>query len=291
MKINEVCKKTGLTKKAIEYYQLKNLFTPEVLSNGYRDFSERDVHRLKEVALLRKLGLSIMQIRSIFESEHPEQILYRIKKEKQIELELKSEKLKLLDALIRGQGLVYVDKQLSISEKQLTIKEKLTQAFPGFYGQLIAIHFEKFLGDCIETDEQEEAYKLIVHFLDNMESPLIPEEIQKELETAFELWTDENFLEVERNQIEALEDIDSFWESNRSTLKDYAEFKNSEEYESSTIGQTMTAFRSFGESSGYFDEFLPAMRRLSPSYAQYCNKLATANTKLNQKMSENNILR
>ena len=179
----------------------------------------------------------------------------------------------------------------SLSEKQLTIREKLIQAFPGFYGQLIAIHFEKFLGAPIETDEQEEAYRFIVHFLDNMETPLIPEEIQKELEAAFELWTDEKFLEVERNQSEALEDIDSFWENNRSILEDYATFKHSEEYESSTIGQTMTAFRSFGESSGYFDEFLPAMRMLSPSYAQYCNKLATASTKLNQKISESNIIK
>lgn len=38
MLINEVCRRCGLTKKAVEYYVEQELLTPLVLENGYRDF-------------------------------------------------------------------------------------------------------------------------------------------------------------------------------------------------------------------------------------------------------------
>ena len=43
MKINEVEKITGLTKKAIRLYELRGLITVERGENGYRDYSERDI--------------------------------------------------------------------------------------------------------------------------------------------------------------------------------------------------------------------------------------------------------
>jgi DNA-binding transcriptional MerR regulator len=43
MLINEVCKRCGLTKKAIEYYEEQGLTRPQIMENGYRVFSEDDV--------------------------------------------------------------------------------------------------------------------------------------------------------------------------------------------------------------------------------------------------------
>lgn len=37
---NEIQNKTGLTSKAIEYYEEKGLIKPLKLENGYRDYSE-----------------------------------------------------------------------------------------------------------------------------------------------------------------------------------------------------------------------------------------------------------
>ena len=45
MLINEVCKSTGLTKKAILYYEKENFISPKKLSNGYRDYSHKDITR------------------------------------------------------------------------------------------------------------------------------------------------------------------------------------------------------------------------------------------------------
>ena len=59
MLINKVCKKCRLTKKAIEYYAEQSLVHPETLENGYRNFSAADIERLKKIAILRRLGLSV----------------------------------------------------------------------------------------------------------------------------------------------------------------------------------------------------------------------------------------
>lgn len=47
MLINEVSKVTNLTKKAIEYYIEQKLVFPNILDNGYRDFSENDIDWFK----------------------------------------------------------------------------------------------------------------------------------------------------------------------------------------------------------------------------------------------------
>ena len=39
MLINEVAKLSNLTKKAVEYYTEQGLICPNILENGYRDFS------------------------------------------------------------------------------------------------------------------------------------------------------------------------------------------------------------------------------------------------------------
>ena len=43
MKINEVCNVTGLTKKAIDYYQKKEIINPKLDESGYREFNESDI--------------------------------------------------------------------------------------------------------------------------------------------------------------------------------------------------------------------------------------------------------
>jgi hypothetical protein len=53
MLINDVCKATNLTKKAMEYYIQKRLVDPAILENGYRDFSDKDIETRKYEASLR----------------------------------------------------------------------------------------------------------------------------------------------------------------------------------------------------------------------------------------------
>ena len=52
---NEIQNKTGLTRKAIEYYEEKGLIKPLKLENGYRDYSEEDMKILSKISLFDKL--------------------------------------------------------------------------------------------------------------------------------------------------------------------------------------------------------------------------------------------
>ena len=65
MLINEVCKRCGLTKKAIEYYEEQGLTRPQIMENGYRVFSEDDVIQLNKIAVLRGLGISVSDIKTV----------------------------------------------------------------------------------------------------------------------------------------------------------------------------------------------------------------------------------
>lgn len=74
MKIKDVMEKTGLTDKAIRLYINSGLVAPSIEENysGRKsiDFSEADVERLKNIALLRKAGFSIADIRETLADEN-----------------------------------------------------------------------------------------------------------------------------------------------------------------------------------------------------------------------------
>ena len=59
---SEIQKETGLTRKAIEYYEDRGLIHPQKSENGYRDYSTKDLEILKKVSIFRKLGMSISDI-------------------------------------------------------------------------------------------------------------------------------------------------------------------------------------------------------------------------------------
>lgn len=65
MRIQEVCRKAGLSKRNIHYYIKEKLITPSIKENGYYDFSETDCQRLILVHEFRNAGLSISIIRSL----------------------------------------------------------------------------------------------------------------------------------------------------------------------------------------------------------------------------------
>lgn len=71
MKINEVEALVGITKKNIRFYEEQGLLTPRRnVENGYREYGEEDVKVLKQIKLLRKLGVSLDEIRLMQNGTH-----------------------------------------------------------------------------------------------------------------------------------------------------------------------------------------------------------------------------
>jgi MerR family copper efflux transcriptional regulator len=63
MNIGQAADLSKLPVKTIRYYEDIKLVTPNRLSNGYRDYSENDVHRLAFLQRSRSLGFSIEECR------------------------------------------------------------------------------------------------------------------------------------------------------------------------------------------------------------------------------------
>lgn len=68
MKINEVEALAGITKKNIRFYEEQGLLHPKRNSdNGYRDYGEAEVRTLRQIKVLRKLGVPIEEIRRMLD--------------------------------------------------------------------------------------------------------------------------------------------------------------------------------------------------------------------------------
>lgn len=66
MRINEVEKAVGISKKNIRFYEEEGLLCPRrEQGNGYRDYSEADVRTLQTIRLLRKLAVPLEEIRRL----------------------------------------------------------------------------------------------------------------------------------------------------------------------------------------------------------------------------------
>jgi len=196
------------------------------------------------------------------------------------------DRLDVMEQLIRGGDIAEIQDRLNILEQQSTIKEKLLMAFPGYFGRYVSIHFGQFLNESIKTNQQKQLYDKLVYFLDEMEPIEIPEKLQVILDEADKQMDEEIIEKMITNMKVAYDDFDMFWENNQNNIIAYAEYKKTDGYQNSLIAELMDLFRKFGETSGYYDEFIPTMRKLSPAYDLYYKKMLEANEKLLQKIPE-----
>ena len=66
MNIGRAAELTNLPAKTIRFYEEIELIKPQRASNGYRDYSDDDIHRLKFLQRARSLGFSIDECRALF---------------------------------------------------------------------------------------------------------------------------------------------------------------------------------------------------------------------------------
>lgn len=66
MLISEVMEQTGISKKAIRFYEDKGLIKVARKENGYREYSENEILTLKKIKSLRMCGISVSDIQLLF---------------------------------------------------------------------------------------------------------------------------------------------------------------------------------------------------------------------------------
>ena len=279
MLINEVSKFTGLTKKAIEYYTMKGLVAPNVLENGYRDYNQKDINKLKKISVLRKLDISIDDIKAILSDESGD-VLKIIAVKKELDFQREDYKRTILNKLSSGANYSVVSAELKGLDNSKTITEKLLEVFPGYYGRFICLHFARFLNQPITRDKQRIAYDKIISFLDNINIPRLPDELEEYLSGATNDIGIGQITEFAENIKENVENPENFLANNKEFIEQYIEYKLSDEYKNSPIGKIAEVTKEFNKLSGYNDVFISAMKELSDSYSEYYSHLEDANKKL-----------
>ncbi|AFK86647.1 MULTISPECIES: MerR family transcriptional regulator [Thermoanaerobacterium] len=67
-KIEDVSIKTGLTKRAIRYYEDLNLISPKRTESGYRLYTDEDIEKIQKIISLKdSLGFSLSEIKAALE--------------------------------------------------------------------------------------------------------------------------------------------------------------------------------------------------------------------------------
>lgn len=278
MLINEASKITNLTKKAIEYYVQQELVIPTILENGYRDFSFEDIDGLKRIYVLRKLGLSTEEIKAVLADETGDK-LQRLAVQKELSIQREQAKKVILDKLSGGKNYSEISMDLKVIEESATITEKLLDAFPGYYGRFVCLHFARFLNEPIITYEQQSAYREIIEFLDNVPPLSFPDDLQAFLIEATKNIDTKNINQILESTKESFENVEKFLSENKEVLEEYMAFKQSDEYRNSPVYKMEFLLKEFNKTSGYYDKFIPAMKKLSASYADYYKQMELANEK------------
>lgn len=284
MLIHEVCRETSLTKKAIDYYELHGLIKPSVSSNGYREYNEENVERLKKISVLRKLDISVEEIKTII-NDQTNLELHRVLAAKEVKMHVEQQKNEILQSLCLGKSYSEVQEELLLLEKDEMISNQLIHAFPGFYGRLLSLHFLPFLTCRIQSDDQKKAYDEIIDFLDTVPEFEISEELSQYLSEVSHTFSAQDMRKVQEAFIESVQDPEQYLAENKEVIEQYRQIKESSEYQSTIAYQFEEKLKQFQSVIGYNDVFIPAMRRLSSSYDEYYQQLEQANEKFLQMFS------
>lgn len=71
MTIKEVEQYLEVPRATVRFYEKEGLMNPVRSDNGYREYSEKDIDRLKQIIIFRKLGMNISDIEDILDGVKP----------------------------------------------------------------------------------------------------------------------------------------------------------------------------------------------------------------------------
>lgn len=181
MNIKIVSEKTGLTKKAIKYYESEGLINPSKNNcNNYREYTDEDIVKLNLIGALRAIDVPTMEIKSLVDGAKDLQAVMKSTLEKINETISNLEKSRLIISSILSKDLqdynmigdqvkkLRETMELSTAEKKEFISITLLRIFPGNYGKIIVYTYEPFLDITIDNEVKKNAWLKLVEYLDNL---------------------------------------------------------------------------------------------------------------------------
>lgn len=278
---SEMQHKTGLTRKAIEYYEERGFICPKKAQNGYREYSQEDLEVLSKISMFRKVGLTITEIEEYLNSGI--NALSCALRRKQHGLEIDLRRKNVLEMILKGVTQEEIKEALDMIEKEETIFEKLERAFPGYFGQMLFISYQPFLQEKLR-EGSEQAYEEYVKFLDQLPVFELSDEEKNYIEKISSPLDLNALKEFNQGKIEAVEDPDKWWEEHEDIIKQYEEMKKSKEYLESPIEAIKNKVFEYMQKNKYYEVAIPLIRSFSKSYDDYYKRLLEAGEKYKRKM-------
>ena len=292
MKISEVMELTGLTKKAINYYEGLGLINPAFnKENNYREYSQQEVDRLIQISILRQIDVPLKDIKNILSDNTKIKSILEVHIMK-LENQIKSMETSknILKACLSGlennfNDLSSITSELSTLNNSLRMDSKgrsdymqkqLHRIFPGNFGKLISYQYGAFLDEPLDTPEKEAAWISIVKHLDDVEDFSLPEDI----ENLYNNLSDDYFDKVEENMNSMIHKMISFSDQEfEKYISDIIDKLNETESFKSEIASVNDKYfesemliKSKMKAMGYYDKFENNLKALSPKYALYVER-------------------
>ena len=276
MRLNEVIKQVDLSKRAIKFYEEKGLLKTKRDSNGYRNYTDKDISLLKEISSYRKMGIGLSDIKRILNDKS---ILKQILIEKKKEITISQNELEALEKFIENNNI----EELYDSIDYKTIADAIQNSIPGFYGYYFLNHFLPYLQIRIQTKEQQEAYNRLIEFWDNT-NIRIPFLMKLNSWILFKLNFKKSLIvqiwQIDSQIKEMLNPTEEEYEKLKKKVNEGFKLKNNIFYKYSLIGISQRKFMKELQNKGYNDIFIPSMIALSPKYKEYHNALMAINKRI-----------
>ena len=111
----------------------------------------------------------------------------------------------------------------------------------------------------------------------------LPPDLAEAAESAAEDLSLDVMLEMQQGKRAALRDPEGWFKEHERFIKAYGQMKQTEEYLSAPAVRAGTHLKAYLTETGYYERFIPLMRRLSPAYDEYCRDLLRAETVLKER--------
>lgn len=277
MKINEAAEQAGLSKRAVKYYEEQGLLHIRKDTNGYRNYTVEDINTLKEISAYRKLGIGISSIRTLL-SGADTQLLEHIYEEKKA---LSLENQKELEALRQFMTDNNAD-ALNQAVDYHSIADAMHDMLPGFFGYFFMNHFQPYLQITITTPEQQEAYRNILAFWDNVKIhiPLFMQISSYVMYLLPKPGMEQAAARMEEQLRQLSSPTEEEYRKLREKTKQNVRMKNRFFFKYHPAFISQRRFMKRLQDCGYNDIFIPNMIRLSPEYKKYHDALMQINDRI-----------
>lgn len=271
MLLNEIAEEVGMTKRAIKYYEEKNLLSVKKEDNGYRNYTEEDAAILKKISVYRKLGIGIKDIEELLKGRN-EALLASIYREKEAKQALLESQLEALRQFIDHGDAAKADELLDYQ----SINSAIESLIPGEWSNYFKHHFRPFLDVQLKTEEQKQAFHNLLRYCDET-TIKVPILMRLGFRLAAGLHqkqkTAEELIASYRNLDEA-----AYQQLKRQVLRGAKLKSGIMKYHPVYIAQRK--FQRELQNKGYNDIFLPNLKALSPTYKDYANALEAVNDRI-----------